>query len=62
MPKLTRGVTSGEGKMQNLVIDGAIYFKESDSAVYQILELVDDGTGSGIYVLKKTGEIVNIDG
>ena len=52
----TAGVSHGEQTHQMLIIDGPVLWRDKDSGDYVKLELVDDGTDSGIYVFKSTAQ------
>lgn len=52
----TAGVSHGEQVHQMLVIDGPIFYRDQTSGDYIKMELVDDGTDSGIYVFKSTAQ------
>lgn len=52
----TRTVGAGENTMPILFIDGPIMWRPTSTSDWVKLELVDDGTNSGIYIFKQTSQ------
>lgn len=47
-------VSSGEAVQQTVYITGPIFYRVNENAEWVRLELVDDGTDSGVYVFRQT--------
>lgn len=52
----TAPVSSGEAVCQTLYITGPVFYRVNENADWVKVDLVDDGTDSGVYVFRKTAQ------